>query len=88
MTVCSEVVVLELRHHRWIRRGWRCQHRPLYVQIRVAQPPELLLPGISDPGFEVLSSPKEPCAFSFNGLRGGPGLLSLVRGPFKGLLPD
>ena len=42
-------------------------------------------PGTSDPGFEVLSSPSGPCPF-FNGLTGGPSLLSLVLGPFKGLL--
>ena len=42
-------------------------------------------PGTSDPGFEVLRSPNGPNSFSFIGLTGGPGLLSLVLGPFKGL---
>ena len=42
-------------------------------------------PGTSDPGFEVLSSPNGPISFSFIGLAGCPGLLSLVLGPFKGL---
>ena len=45
LTGCSDVV-LELRHHRWIRRRWPlseplrlpCQHRPLHVQTRLAQP--------------------------------------------------
>ena len=45
-------------------------------------------PGISALGFEVLNSPTVPNSFSFNGLTGGPGLLSLVLGPFKGLRAD
>ena len=39
-------------------------------------------PGTSVPGFEVLSSPVVPNAFSSNGLTGGPGLLSL-EGPHR-----
>ena len=47
LTGSSVVEVLELRRHRWIRRRWRlseplrlpCQHRPLHVQTRLAQPP-------------------------------------------------
>ena len=39
-------------------------------------------------GFEVLSSPTVPNAFLFYGLTGGPGLLSLVLGPLKGLTAD
>ena len=45
-------------------------------------------PGTSAPGFEVLNSPNGPTSFSFNGLTGGPGLFSLVLGPFKGLPAD
>ena len=40
--------------------------------------------GTSDPGYEVLSSTNGPNSFSFNGLTGGPGLLSLVLGHYKG----
>ena len=40
-------------------------------------------PGTSVPGFEVLSSPNGPNSFSFNGLTGGPGSLSLVLCPFQ-----
>ena len=43
-----------------------------------------LAPGTSVLGFEVLISPTVPNSFSFNGPTGGPGLLSLVLGPFKG----
>ena len=47
LTGCSDVVVLELRHHRCIRRRWRpseplrlpSRHRPLHVQTRLVQPP-------------------------------------------------
>ena len=45
-------------------------------------------PRTSAPGFEVLNSPNGPNSFSFNGLAGGQGLLSLVLGPFKGLSAD
>ena len=45
-------------------------------------------PGTSAPGFEVLSSLSGPNSFSFNGLTGGPGLLSQVLGPFKELPAD
>ena len=45
-------------------------------------------PGTSAPGFEVLGSPTVPNAFSYRGLTGGPGLLSLVLGPFNGLPAD
>ena len=42
LTGCSDVVVLELSHRRWIRRRWRpseplplpCRHRPLHVHTR------------------------------------------------------
>ena len=44
--------------------------------------------GTSEPGFEVLNSPNGTHSFSFNGLTRGPGLLSLVLGPFKGLPAD
>ena len=44
--------------------------------------------GTTDPGFEVPNSSNGPNSFSFNGLAGGPGLLSLVLGPFKGLSAD
>ena len=40
--------------------------------------------GTSVPGFEVLKSPNGPNSFSFNGLTGGPGSLSLMLGPFNG----
>ena len=46
------------------------------------------VPGTSVLGFEVLNSPTVPYSFSFNGLTGEPGLLSLVLGPFKGLSAD
>ena len=95
LTGSSDVVVLELRHNRWIRRRWRPseplrlprQHRPLHVQTRLAQSPAQPL-GTSAPRFDVLNSPCGPNYCSFNGLRGGPGLLSLVLGPFKGLSAD
>ena len=45
-------------------------------------------PGTSALGFEVLNSPNGPISFSFNGLTGGTGSLSLVLGPFKGLTAD
>ena len=44
--------------------------------------------GTSVLGFEVLHSPTVPNSFSFNGLSGGPGLLSLVLGLLKGLPAD
>ena len=39
------------------------------------------------PRFKVLNSPGGPDSFSFNGLTGGPGLISLVLEHFKGLPP-
>ena len=44
-------------------------------------------PGTSAPGFGVLNSRNGPSFFSFDGLTGGPGLFSLVLGPFKGAPP-
>ena len=52
--------------------------------VRLQPPPH----GTSVLGFEVLDSPTAPNSFSFNGLTGGPGLLSLVLSPFKGLPAD
>ena len=59
-----------------------CRHRPLHVQTRLARPPAPPPPGTSDPGFQVLNSPNGPISFSFNGLTGGTGSLSLVLDPF------
>ena len=44
-----------------------------------------LTPGTSVLGFELLNSPTAPNSFSSKSLTGGPGLLSLVLGPFKRL---
>ena len=45
-------------------------------------------PGTSAPGLEVLNSPTVPDSFAFDSLTGGPGLSSLLFGPFKGLPAD
>ena len=50
--------------------------------------PRGLAPFTSVLGFEVLISPNVPNSFSFNGVTGSPGFLSLVLGPFKELPAD
>ena len=92
LTGCSDVVVLEFRHRRWIRRRWRlceprrlpCQHRPLHVQTRLAQPPAPPLVR-STKDSKCSAHQMDPTLFLYNGLTGGPSLLSLVLGPSKGL---
>ena len=92
---CSVVEVHEVRHPRRIRHRWRlseplrlpCQHRPLHVQTRLAQPPALsLVPPTKDS--KSSGNQMDPILLLLRGLTGGPGSLSLVLCPFKGLPAD